>query len=445
VDVRILMVSPYPPLRDGIAAYAVQTVARLRAEGNDVEVLSPAPSAAHHHLDLVGSRGALALARRVRHYDRVIVQFHPDFFYPHPSSWQERASVSAALTVAWKWAKFVELRVHEVDYRWGAGRRPDALATRAMFQAVDLITVHTDEEATALAAAFGVRPDRIDVAAHGADFVARVDPDRGAARAALGIPDDDFMFLAIGFIQPHKGFDRAIHAFASIGRGRLDIVGSVRVEEPEYVSHLAELERLARNTPGVTLHTGYVTDDAFDRWLVAADVIVLPYRSIWSSGVLERAALYDRSVIVTRVGGLPAQAAHHSGVTVVDDDTALAAAMWTAAGGSASVQPPADWAGRPVDRATVMAEIRLRAAAARPRAAGVVGADPVIAASRGAVSAPLRRIPVLGRPRPTSNRPGSGLLKRLVRRLMNWELEPIVHHVNQLREATIDALENPER
>ena len=78
------MVSPYPPARDGIAAYAVQAVARLRAEGHDVEVLSPGPSAAHHHLDLTGARGALALARRARRYDRVIVQFHPDVFFPVP-------------------------------------------------------------------------------------------------------------------------------------------------------------------------------------------------------------------------------------------------------------------------------------------------------------------------------------------------------------------------
>jgi hypothetical protein len=40
---RILMVSPYPPIRDGIAAYAVQTVAALRREGHEVEVPPPGP------------------------------------------------------------------------------------------------------------------------------------------------------------------------------------------------------------------------------------------------------------------------------------------------------------------------------------------------------------------------------------------------------------------
>ena len=84
------MVSPYPPLRDGIAAYAAQAVQALRREGHDVEVLSPGPSAAHHHLDLIGPRGALALAKRVQDYDRVIVQFHPDFFFPLPPHHRSR-------------------------------------------------------------------------------------------------------------------------------------------------------------------------------------------------------------------------------------------------------------------------------------------------------------------------------------------------------------------
>ena len=50
--VRILMVSPYPPIRDGIASYTVQEVAALLDAGHEVEVLSPWPSAAHHHLAL---------------------------------------------------------------------------------------------------------------------------------------------------------------------------------------------------------------------------------------------------------------------------------------------------------------------------------------------------------------------------------------------------------
>src|SRR5205085_3047450 len=157
----------------------------------------------------------------------------------------------------------------------------------------------------------------------------------------------------------------ALRAFARLqadggGAGpvtaRLDVVGSVRVDEPAYVQHLEELKLLAERTRGATVHAGYVSDEAFDRWLVAANVVVLPYRHIWSSGVIERAALYDRPVIMTKVGGLPAQA--RPDTVLVEDDDELAQAMAAAAGLDAPPHPKwrLDRNGT-VDRDRVMAEV----------------------------------------------------------------------------------------
>lgn len=106
------MVTPYPPVRDGIANYAVQEVKRLRADGHDVEVLSPEPSAAHHHLELTSRRGPLALAKRTGAYDRVIVQFHPDMFFPVLATYRRRLETTLGLLAAFRTAHDVEVRVH---------------------------------------------------------------------------------------------------------------------------------------------------------------------------------------------------------------------------------------------------------------------------------------------------------------------------------------------
>jgi glycosyltransferase involved in cell wall biosynthesis len=256
------------------------------------------------------------------------------------------------------------------------------------------------------------------------------------ARNRLGIPADAFSFLAIGFIQPHKGFDRAVRAFAQVGVPgcRLDIVGSVRVEEPAYLDHLDELERLAAATPGVTVHAGFVTDEAFDAWLVAADVVVLPYRHIWSSGVLERAALYERPVIASRVGGLAAQA--RGDTVLVDDDAQLASAMRAAAARARPATADDPWPHGTADRERVQSEIRARAARERGglssgAATGIVR-DPVT---------PLARVAPLALPEPRSLNPVSAAIKRLVRRATAWEVEPIVEQVNRLRTAAIEAAE----
>ena len=450
---RILMVTPYPPVRDGIGNYAVQEVQRLRAQGHDVEVLSPEPSAAHHHLELSNRRGPLALAKRVSAYDRIVIQFHPDMFFPVGTTGARRLEVTLGLLAVFRLAAEVEVRVHEVNYEFGRGRSVLASTTRAMWRAADRISVHTEVERQRFAEAFGVPLERISVADHGESFVRRTAATRVEARDRLGLPNDAFVFLSIGFVQPHKGFDRAVRAFARLGPGddgrprRLEVVGSVRLDDPHYLGYIEELRDLVVATPGVGLHEGYVGDEMFDLWLVAADALVLPYRFIWSSGVVERAQLYDRPVIASRVGGLADQA--EPGTLLVDDDDELLAAMRSLLGVTA-VAPaaPRPW---PRDgRDAVIAEIRARARAERGAVdtGGRARADalPVGPGGRAlAGSAPFRRVPPLVLPPPVSGRPGVSSIKRLVRRLTAWEVDPVVDQVNRLREALIESAESQPR
>lgn len=450
---KILMVTPYPPTRDGIAAYAVQSVARLRAEGHEVEVLSPGPTAAHHHLHLVGPRGALALAKRVRRYDKVIVQFHPDVFFPVPASPSQWRAESLALFVAFRVAKDVEVRVHEMDYTRGEGRPGVRFINRLPWRSVQRIVVHTEFERERFARAFGVRLERIAVTAHGADFQRRTDMPKAEARATLGLPPDDIVFLNIGFIQPHKGFDRCVRAVAEIARAgagrpyRLDIVGSVRTADPGFLAYRDELQALVDATPGAYLHDGYVSPELFDRWLVASDVVVLPYRSIWSSGVLERALLYDRPVIATDVGGLSFQSAARDGVVLVDGDIGLARAMGAVVGANLGddhgPETPALWREAvAADRPQLQAEIRRRAALRR-RPVGPTGTlvNGTVAESARPSEA-VRRVMPLVLPPPGSDYFGVRSIKRWLGRLLAWQIEPLVHQVNSLRQATIEALES---
>lgn len=421
------MVTPYPPIRDGIGAYAVQWVARLRAEGHEVEVLSPGPSAAHHHLDLQGWRGPLALLRRVRSYDKVIIQFHPDVFYPQPFDKWTWAAVSAGLTVVFRAARDLEVRVHETDYAAGRGEGVLARAARAMWAAAPHVSVHTEAERHVFSDAFDVPIDRIQVVDHGAYFVRSTSLDRGAARQGLGIPPGQFMFLSIGFIQPHKGFDRSIRGFAGLGpRGcRLDVVGSLRLEDPPTIAHREELEALAAHTPGATLHVGYVSDEEFDRWIVASDVVVLPYRWISSSGVLERAALYNRPTIVTS-GALEAQAG--SSAVVVADDAELARAMWRAAGYSPPPSGPTWNRGSDADYDTVMAGIRRRARQQHPWPDDGAASNGFSPAALATVFTP---------PHPVGRR-SAVALKRVVQRLTNWQLTPVYRELQLLHEAVTE-------
>jgi glycosyltransferase involved in cell wall biosynthesis len=469
---RILVVSPYPPERDGLGAYAVQQVRALRRAGNHVEVCSPRPSAAHHHLSLVGPEGARSLAKLMVGFDRAIVHFHPDIFYAVPSTPTSRISTGLALAKAFRSGPPVEIRLHEVDHRWASATEQveassrsgkvaelvfaaAARATRSVFRAAAVVSVHDEGHRRLMVDAFGVAPERVRIVDHGADFAAHTTVDRDAARARLGLPADQHVFLCIGFVQPHKGFDRAAAAFRNLAdhdlhgaSASLHIVGSVRVDDPAAAEHQRELEALEAQIPGVHLHLGYVSDEAFDRWIVAADTIVLPYRHIWSSGVAERARLHGRPVIATRVGGLADQLAELPGSVLVEDNAGLAAAMLAAADGSPAGTASARSASAggwkfegEVDRDTVMAEIHRRSAAAR----GVkVAADASVTQRRRATdkaAVPLRRLRHVPMPPPTSARPGVSTIKKLIRRLIAWEVDPLRDQVTRLHEASIKAAE----
>ena len=68
-----------------------------------------------------------------------------------------------------------------------------------------------------------------------------------------------------------------------------------------------------------------MSDGEFDRWVAAADWVILPYRRSWSSGVLARAHALGTPAIVAATGGLPEQAAERD--VVVHDDEELRSAM----------------------------------------------------------------------------------------------------------------------
>jgi glycosyltransferase involved in cell wall biosynthesis len=439
---RILMVCPYPPVRDGIGAYAVQQAMTLRSQGHRVEILSPLPSAAHHHLELRGWRGPLALAKRTHKYDRVIVHFHVDMFYPAPLRRAEWVAITTGLIAAFSAARSLDLIIHEINYSWGRRASVRQLA-RTMLRSATRVLVHTPTEKRMLCEAFALPSDSVHLIEHGSDFIRRSNAEPAVARRVLGVPDEAFVFLAIGFVQPHKGFDRAIVAFDELGAHgcRLYIVGSIRVEEPEYLAHLEDLRALAAERPGVELRIDYVSDDHFDAWLVAADVVVLPYRYIWSSSVLERARLYSRPVIAADVGGLRDQG--YPGVRWVTTDEDLRVAMHEAAGhpgltesgGTVHHEPFVVPPGTP--REAVMESIRRRAGTQRRPRAGV-GTSVAPAAE----VAPLLRLSHLSPPPLTSRSRSHRVAKQLLNRLMRWQTEPLRLQVNALRDATLQVAES---
>ncbi len=427
---KILMVSPYPPLRDGVGKYAAQEVAALRGQGHEVDILAPIACAADYVENFKTWAGGLAKLRGyARRYDRVILQYQPAHYH-----WKAygpaRVASNFFMMVAFRSIRNLSIVCHEVEYpapkwpRW----RPEVFFDRMAWAGARSVEFHTQYEIDQMQDRLGVTPRHSELRDHGRYFKAAVVEDRDVARRRLGIPTDVPILLCIGFIQSHKGFDRAIRAFRRVpGRAKLMIVGSIRAETHEHRGHFNELIDLALNDDRVELHERMVSDEEFDRWIIASDVVVLPYREIWSSGVFERARVLDRPVIAMRAGGLSEQARPVD--VVVSDDEELADAISRVVGGGSPTAPVAMTVPEAMSFVDEEADRRREGGGAEGvdrvlhLLDAVVGVHPVILPSQ-------RR--VIGR--------GLDVVKRVARRGLGWLLTPLLGQINEFERLTVETL-----
>lgn len=326
---RILVVSTYPPKHCGIASYAAQQVGALRHEGHEVQVMSvDGEGAVDYPLRLTDPSDAKNAITIFAGFDLVILHYAPAIIAPDRDTREVFHSALHRACKSLPSTRF-EVVIHEMDYPGGWRRRR---RQARLWRSVDTVQFHTVHERDLFASHYPRVPhDKLGLVDHGRDMRKSYLGSYLEARRELGIEPTEVAFVSCGFIQKSKGFDRVVAIFASSETlpptAHYHVVGSARTAEFE--PYVAELASSAEDFPNVTVHGGYLDDESFDRWITAADYIVAPYRAICSSGILARAALFDRPVIAADVGGLRDQA--RAGDTIVADDRGLAQAIETLA------------------------------------------------------------------------------------------------------------------
>lgn len=190
---------------------------------------------------------------------------------------------------------------HSTFERYGRFARPRRLVRQATARLTAATIVHTQADLARLA------PDargQAVVIPHGEyGGLARTGgaAERGAARAALGIPQDAPVTLMFGQLRADKGLGDLVHALARLPALHLLIGGQ------DLGALAAVSEQLA--SPGladrVTVREGFLDMHEAAQLFAAADTVALPYPTASQSGVLLLAYGFHRPVIVYPVGGLP--------------------------------------------------------------------------------------------------------------------------------------------
>jgi glycosyltransferase involved in cell wall biosynthesis len=148
------------------------------------------------------------------------------------------------------------------------------------------------------------------------------------ARKRLGISDPGFIILFFGFIRKYKGLDLLFEAMADerIKKAgiKLLVAGEFYDEEKIYQEQIDKLNIREH----LILKTGFIPDSEVKYYLCAADAVIQPYRSATQSGVTPLAYHFEKPMIVTNVGGLPALVPHKKcGIVAEPAAASLANAM----------------------------------------------------------------------------------------------------------------------
>jgi len=221
--------------------------------------------------------------------------------------------------------KRIVMTVHNV------AAHEDAFWKRVLHRAVLKLShryiVHSEANAAALRPLVGERAV-IDVVPHGVLDTPRRGVPRSEARAALGIPGGARVVLCFGHIRPYKGIDVLLRAFAEVAREHPDawllIAGQPWVDWAPYAALIDQLGVRER----VVTDLRFIPTDDVERYIVAADVVALPYtRFDAQTGVGTRALPFGKPLVVTATGGLPELVRDPDAVVPPGDAAALARAL----------------------------------------------------------------------------------------------------------------------
>lgn len=206
--------------------------------------------------------------------------------------------------------KKIVLTVHNVN----AGKRDskdtllNRLTLRIQYRLADHIFVHTEKMKVELMNDFGVLSSRISVIPFGINnAVPNTSLSTREARQRLGIREGEKTILFFGNITPYKGLEILVTAFQRASAQHQDyrlIIAGRPFNCESYWGPIRDAIRNDVHNGRILLRTHYIPDDETEAYFKAADVVVLPYRHVYQSGVLFLGYSFGLPVLAADVGSL---------------------------------------------------------------------------------------------------------------------------------------------
>jgi D-inositol-3-phosphate glycosyltransferase len=240
--------------------------------------------------------GSLSMAWSTFRRGEVIVHFHV-----FGNSSLELCNILLAKL----FGRTVVLTVHDVE-SLAQSAVTDRGRIGQVYALASRLIVHNQTSKEELIEKLNIDVKKISVIPHGnyLEAISNV-PSPPEARHALGIGVTKKVILFFGQIKEVKGIDLLIEALPAIAReipeAMLVIAG--RPWKTDFSRYTTLIDTMGVRDRCM-VHLDYVPDDQVPQYYAAADVVVLPYRRIYQSGVILLAMSYGKVVVASDLPGM---------------------------------------------------------------------------------------------------------------------------------------------
>lgn len=176
---------------------------------------------------------------------------------------------------------------------------------KVLIRLADRLVVHSQSALNSLSHEYRVDPSKVDIIAHGhyrETYGKAIDQIQ--ARKQLNLSLKGKLYLHLGALRPYKGIEHLLEVWQANQENLTD--ATLLIAGLSYDSqYLQKLESLISHTERVIFYPQFIKDEQIHLFFSAADLVVLPYQRILTSGSAILAMSYGKPVIAPRLGSIP--------------------------------------------------------------------------------------------------------------------------------------------
>ena len=193
----------------------------------------------------------------------------------------------------------IVLTVHDVTSF--ANYRRFSIITNTIYKLTDIILTHNNFSKKELVNKAPFLQEMISIVPHGnySSFI-NIRDDKEKSLSYLDLPENKTILLFFGMIKKVKGLDVLLKAFSRVLEKHPDtlllVAGRSWENDFAVYENIIEQEALWDN---IILHERFIPYEDVEHYYCVSDLVVLPYKKIYQSGVLMMTLSYERPALVS--------------------------------------------------------------------------------------------------------------------------------------------------